>query len=91
MKNERGRSTRAARTWSVAFGLLFVVMTGPSSAALAAQESRPAGYSVKPDARGVWAFVAPDGTRFFSLGVNNVSPSAWNPRPETRLRETLQA
>lgn len=40
-------------------------------------------YKIEQDVNGVWAFVTPTGQRFFSLGVNNISPTAFNPRPDT--------
>lgn len=40
-------------------------------------------YKVAADANGVWSFVTPSGDRFFSLGVNNISPTAFSPRPGT--------
>ncbi len=38
---------------------------------------------MQADEKGVWWFVAPDGSKFISVGVNNVSPRAWNPREGT--------
>ncbi|MDX2017586.1 MAG: hypothetical protein SFY95_08120 [Planctomycetota bacterium] len=43
----------------------------------------PEGFKVQADEKGVWWFVAPDGSKFISVGVNNVSPRAWNPREGT--------
>ncbi len=90
MKSDVVRAVRATPGRRRNSCLLSVAMTMLCGAAATAQESRPAGYTVAPDARGVWAFAAPDGSRFFSLGVNNVSPSAWNPRPETRYYDAVE-
>lgn len=65
--------------------LLGAVVTA-AAAQTPAADKKPAadakpGYRVEADARGVWAFVAPNGSRFLSMGVNNVSPTAYNPRP----------
>lgn len=43
----------------------------------------PGPYSVKTDERGVWWFHDGAGNRFLSMGVNNVTPAAWNPRAGT--------
>ncbi|MGQ0628006.1 MAG: hypothetical protein ACT4PL_07895 [Phycisphaerales bacterium] len=40
-------------------------------------------YSVSPDARGAWSFVAANGERVLSLGINNVSSEPYKPRPGT--------
>ncbi len=67
-------------------------MSAPQAQATAAQRAQVAAprYSVSPDEHGAWSFVAPDGQRFLSLGVNNVSPSAWNPREGTRYYDAVQ-
>ncbi|MFO0838130.1 MAG: hypothetical protein U1D55_06345 [Phycisphaerae bacterium] len=51
---------------------------------------QPARYAVSPDSNGAWSFVAPDGKRFLSIGVDNVSPSAWNPREGTRYYDAVR-
>jgi hypothetical protein len=33
------------------------------------------------DDNGVWWFQGPDGSRFYSLGVNNIEPEPFMPRP----------
>jgi agarase len=43
----------------------------------------PAHYSVVKDDRGVWWLQSPDGSRFYSLGINNVTPEPYMPRPGT--------
>jgi hypothetical protein len=64
-------------------------------AALAEQQAAknaaapPNRYSVIKDDRGVWWFQAPDGTRFYSLGVNNVSPEPYAPRPGTTFYDPV--
>ncbi len=40
-------------------------------------------YSVVKDEHGVWWFQAPDGARFYSIGINNVTPEPYQPRPNT--------
>ena len=40
-------------------------------------------FSVVKDDRGVWWFQRPDGSRFYSLGINNVSPEPYQPRAGT--------
>lgn len=42
-----------------------------------------ANIRVAADERGVWAFVTPDNKRILSLGINNVSPEPFQPRPGT--------
>jgi agarase len=55
----------------------------PASGALEPGRAPGGGFTVSADARGVWSFVRPDGERFVSIGVNNVSPAPWRPRPGT--------
>jgi hypothetical protein len=40
-------------------------------------------FKVEADEKGIWWFVGPDGKRFVSIGVDNVIPKAWNPRPNS--------
>lgn len=64
----------------MAMGLTFVLGALPASA----QVRTPSGaYKVEADASGVWWFVGPDGKKFLSIGVDNVTPRAWNPPADT--------
>ena len=57
-----------------------------ASAAFAPIERESAqrdGYTVIRDDKGIWWFQRPDGTRFYSLGINNISPEPYAPRPGT--------
>lgn len=40
-------------------------------------------FRVEPDDRGVWSFVDSTGMRFLSVGISNVSPLPYAPRPNT--------
>jgi hypothetical protein len=40
-------------------------------------------FRVEPDDRGVWSFVDSTGMRFISVGISNVSPLPYAPRPNT--------
>lgn len=53
------------------------------------QTKAPATYRVEADARGVWWFVAPDGEHFVSLGIDNISPAPFNPRPNTQYYDAV--
>lgn len=65
-------------------GLVFGAMV------LAASPSAEApGFRVEADSHGVWWFVGPDGERFYSLGVNNVSPEPFRPREGTRFYDPV--
>ncbi len=64
----------------LAVAALLLPATAPVHAGEAPPEAR---YSVVKDDRGVWWFQAPDGTRFYSLGVNNISAEPYAPRPGT--------
>ena len=46
-------------------------------------DAPPSRYSVVKDEAGVWWFQSPNGTRFYSLGINNISSEPFQPRPET--------
>ncbi len=41
------------------------------------------GFKVKQDANGQFWFIDPQGHSFLSIGINNIIPSPWNPRPNT--------
>lgn len=43
-----------------------------------------AGFGVKTDSGGKYWFVDPDGNEFLSLGINNIVPEPWRPRPQTQ-------
>lgn len=47
-------------------------------------------YGLESDSDGRWWFVGPDGKRFLSIGVNNVTPKAWNPRPNTQYYNAVE-
>lgn len=70
--------------WLVFFTALSGLAAGQSS-----PSSKPTGYHVEADNHGVWWFVAPDGERFLSLGINNVSPAPFNPRPNTKYYDPV--
>ncbi len=40
-------------------------------------------YTVVKDDHGVWWFQSPSGERFYSIGMNNVTPEPYQPRPGT--------
>lgn len=55
-----------------------------AAASPAPQAAAPqGGFAVVRDDRGVWWFQRPDGSRFYSLGINNISPEPYAPRPGT--------
>ncbi len=73
----------------LAAGLLALACAAPAACAKQAPSS-PAtpsatkvGFTVSADERGTWSFVAPDGRRLVSLGVNNISPEPYMPRAGT--------
>jgi len=49
----------------------------------------PPSVRVERSEAGVWWFVAPDGTRFYSMGINNISPEPYKPRPGTRYYDPV--
>ncbi|MBY0311625.1 MAG: hypothetical protein K2W85_06115 [Phycisphaerales bacterium] len=53
--------------------------------AFAAPPAAKTRYQVVRDDAGIWWYQAPDGTRFFSLGINNISPEPYMPRPGTKF------
>lgn len=72
----------------LALACSLLVLTLPS---LADSPPKQAGtsYSVIKDDRGVWWFQSPSGERFYSLGVNNVSPEPYSPRPGTQYYDPV--
>ncbi len=47
-------------------------------------------FTVKQDADGKFWFVDPQGRSFLSIGINNITPSAWNPRPNTDYYDAVK-
>ena len=43
------------------------------------EQSATTEFKVKKDADGKYWFVDPQGSRFVSIGINNVVPAAWSP------------
>jgi hypothetical protein len=91
-----GTATPRVMPWATLLAAVLGLMVGLSAPAAAAALARdpapapaptsrpgPGPYTVKPDARGVWWYHDAAGNRFLSLGVNNVTPVAWNPKPDT--------
>lgn len=77
--------TRFALACSV---LLMAVAASPSAAGAPPQHP-PTRYTVVKDDRGVWWFQSPTGERFYSIGVNNVSPEPYAPRPNTQFYDPV--
>lgn len=78
----------------VALSMVVGLLLGSSlSQSTALAQAPPAGgaYTVSADEKGVWWFVGPDGKRFISIGVDNVTPRAWNPRPNTKFYDAANA
>lgn len=69
--------------------LAFILTSSPSCALTggpppAAPATTAPLYSVVKDDNGVWWFQGPDGSRFYSLGVNNIEPEpSIPPRPDS--------
>lgn len=61
-----------SRLLFVIVAMLAVAAVRADDTALAAYRAGEHPYRLEPDEHGRWAFVAPDGTRFFSIGVNGV-------------------
>jgi len=47
-------------------------------------------FSVKQDSNGKFWFVDPQGHNFLSIGIDNILPSAWNPRPNTDYYDAVK-
>ena len=47
-------------------------------------------YTVDKDKSGVWWFVAPDGTKFYSLGISDVNDQVYMPRPNSRYYRPVE-
>lgn len=48
------------------------------------------GFTVKQDSNGKFWFVDPQGHNFLSVGIDNILPSAWNPRPNTDYYDAVK-
>jgi len=47
-------------------------------------------FTVKQNSDGKFWFVDPQGRNFLSIGINNITPSAWNPRPNTDYYDAVK-
>lgn len=47
-------------------------------------------FTVKQDSDGKFWFVDPQGRNFLSIGINNITQSAWNPRPNTDYYDAVK-
>ena len=47
-------------------------------------------FTVKQDSNGKFWFVDPQGRNFLSIGINNIRPSAWSPRPNTDYYDAVR-
>lgn len=67
------------------FCLLIIVLVSSSGcdSKNTPQSQADKAFKVEQDEKGKFWFVDPAGRRFLSIGINNVTPSAWNPRPNT--------
>ena len=75
---------RHLRSCVRAIGLVAAIQCSLAPALFAAPDPDPkARYTVVKDDSGVWWFQAPDGRKFYSLGISNVSPEPYMPRPGT--------
>ncbi len=63
---------------------VFASAVEPNGAAAPILPAAPATrYSIVKDDHGVWWFQSPTGERFYSIGMNNVTPEPYQPRPGT--------
>lgn len=61
-----------------------------TAAALMAAAGAGEGFRVTADERGVWAFEAPDGRRFISMGINHITPEPFMPRAGTKYYDAAR-
>jgi len=72
--------TNAVFCWAVLSASLVLNRAGIAAPPDSTPSSDARPYSVVRDDRGTWWFQAADGTRFYSLGVSNVTPEPYQPR-----------
>ncbi|MFN7020334.1 MAG: hypothetical protein ACK4WH_03275 [Phycisphaerales bacterium] len=76
---------RVLKLGVLTLAMVFCTTAAPSSApalrALPPEDQHR--YTIERDDHGVWWFKDPRGRRFYSLGVNNVTPEPFRPRPGT--------
>jgi hypothetical protein len=75
--------TSRLKSWPVLLSAMVLIVTLLSPADALAGLAK--GYAVVRDARGVWWFESPGGARFYSLGICNVTPEPFRPKPGTRF------
>lgn len=62
--------------------------TAPGGQGLSAEQARHA-FKVQQDENGKYWFVNPRGERFLSIGINNVLPVPWRPKPGTHYYDAV--
>lgn len=67
-------------SWSIAAAALSLFAGQATTFAADANSEIAKAFDVVKDERGTWWFQAADGTRFYSLGVSNVTPEPYQPR-----------
>lgn len=69
--------------------LLLTAISGISAISDAAAAQAGRGFSVKADDAGKYWMLDPQGNRFLSIGVNNIRPQPWRPRPGTQYYDPV--
>ncbi|WP_146662670.1 hypothetical protein [Anaerohalosphaera lusitana] len=54
------------------------------------ERTAPTEYRIEQDQNGKYWFAYSDGSRFLSIGIDNVVPSAWNPRENTDYYNAIE-
>lgn len=63
--------------------------TAPGGQGLSAEQA-PLAFKVQQDAKGKYWFVNPRGERFLSIGINNVLPLPWRPKPGSQYYDAVK-
>ncbi|MHC4643514.1 MAG: hypothetical protein ACYS32_17875, partial [Planctomycetota bacterium] len=63
--------------------------TAPGGQGLSAEHARHA-FKIQQDENGKYWFVNPRGKRFLSIGINNVLPVPWRPKPGTQYYDAVK-
>ncbi len=47
------------------------------------------GFAIQKDPQGKYWFADPAGNKFLSIGINNIVPTAWRPKPNTKYYDAI--
>jgi hypothetical protein len=86
LKRDGVRQNRAKFLLWIAWVIVQAGLAVPPAAAASATP----GFQIKKDAEGKYWFVDPQGKQFLSIGINDIIPQPWRPKPATQYYDPVK-